>query len=523
MLAILGCITVDHDLRLVALAGLVCLFASFTAIGLLPRAQLVRGRAQTLWILGAGTVTGCGVWATHFVAMLAYQSSLAITYDIALTTLSIVAAIVLATFGIFAAMRTQSGLLGGAIVGAAIGTMHYTGMAALRGPIEVSWDAGYVSASLVVGPMFSALAFWTALRGRTVKQKALAAGLLTLGICALHFTAMTAVTLTPIAAATASSGSIAPMSLAVAVAAIAFLIIGLGLTGTLVDQHLGERAQAEATRLRVHIKELEATKLRLEETSSNLSAALAAAALSSQAKSQFLAAMSHELRTPLNAVIGFSALMKMEAYGPLGDHRYAEYSGDIHASGSHLLSLINDVLDLTRLDANRVELEEDVVDLCELVDETLRLVALQAGDAQLTLERHMPEALPQVRIDRRRIKQVLLNLLSNAIKFTPAGGSVSVTAALTRNGLAVAVADTGIGMQAEDIQTALTRFGQIDSGLARKYDGTGLGLPIAEQLVDLHGGAFTIQSVPGAGTTVTVTLPSERVVRTMFDIGAAAS
>jgi len=513
MLSILGCITVDHDLGLVVLAGVICLFASVTAIELLSHARATQNRAQLLWIAATGAVTGCGVWTTHFVAMLAYRSALPITYDLALTTLSILAAVVLASVGVWIAVKARMSAAGGAFVGVAVGTMHYIGMAALRGPVEVSWDASYVAASLIIGPALSAVAFTVGLRAATMLRRVQAAGLLTLGIVALHFTGMTGLTLTPIADASASVGALAPTSIAVAVAAIALLITGLGLTGTLVDRHLGERAEAEAERLRAHIVELEATKLHLEETSRNLMDALAAAAQSSQSKSQFLAAMSHELRTPLNAIIGYSELIRMEPYGTLGDPRYGDYIGDIHSSGSHLLSLINDVLDLARLDASRVALDEEELDLAQIIDETLRVVMPQATEAQLTLDCRLPAGLPAVSVDRRRMKQVLLNLLSNAVKFTPAGGRVGVSVAPFGDGLAIVVSDSGIGMKAEDIPIALERFGQIDSRLSRKYEGTGLGLPLAKQLIELHGGRLHIESVPGAGTTVSVILPADRVLK----------
>jgi signal transduction histidine kinase len=522
MLSILGCITVDHDLRLVVLAGMICLFASVTAIELLSHARVTQNRAQLLWIAGGSVVAGCGVWATHFVAMLAYKSSLPISYDLALTVLSIVAAVVIAFAGVWVAVKLRVPAAGGALVGVAIGTMHYIGMAALRGPVEVSWDSTYVVASLIIGPILSAAAFEVALRASTLSRRVQAAGLLTLGIVLLHFTGMTGLTLTPNGDATAVGGALEPGSISVAVAAVAILITGLGLTGALVDRHLGERQEAEAERLRAHIVELEATKQHLEATSADLMKALAAAAQGSQAKSQFLAAMSHELRTPLNAVIGYSELMGLEPYGPLGDARYLEYMRDIHASGSHLLSLINDVLDLARLDASRATLDEEGIDLGVLIDEALRSVAPQAGEGELKLSRSLPDGALQVLADRRRLKQVLLNLLSNAVKFTPSGGRVSVSVTEGAGGLAIAVADTGIGIEAADIPTALERFGQIDSRLSRKYEGTGLGLPLAKQLVELHGGKLTIESELGVGTTVTVHLPQERILLHGPDLVAAA-
>jgi len=239
--------------------------------------------------------------------------------------------------------------------------------------------------------------------------------------------------------------------------------------------------------------------------------ALSAAAASSQAKSQFLAAMSHELRTPLNAIIGYSELIRTEVYGPLGDARYVDYLGDIHSSGSHLLALINDILDLARLDANRVELDDEDFDLGELIDETMRAVGPQAAEAELVLEHRSAERPPHVRADRRRVKQVLLNLLSNAVKFTPEGGHVRVLVERAPDALSVSVSDTGIGMGPDDIAVALERFGQVDGSLARRYEGTGLGLPLVKQLIELHGGSLRLTSAPGAGTTATITFPIERM------------
>jgi signal transduction histidine kinase len=518
---VLGCITVDHDLRLVGLAGLICFLASVTAIELFSRALPATGRAQAMWILGTGFVAGCGVWATHFVAMLAYRTHLALSFDLALTTLSIVIAVVLATGGVALAVVRRAALLGGAVVGIAIGAMHYTGMAALSGPVEMSWKADFVVTSLALGVAFGALAFALALRGATAVHRMLAAVTLTVGICAMHFTGMTAVTLTPIAAAVAPL-ALDPTAIAMVVATIAILLIGFAFVSTMVDRHLTVRAEDEAKRLRTYVLELEATKRNLERASRELEKALAASEESDKSKSQFLASMSHELRTPLNAIIGYSELIYGELYGAIGDERYVDYAGHIRSSGAHLLSLINDVLDVARLDAGRVTLDEEAIDLGEAVDEAMRLVTPQANDGQLTLGLRIAPDVPFVSGDRRRLRQVLVNLLSNAVKFTPAGGRVTVTATATSDGVSISVSDTGIGMRAEDIPTALDRFGQIDSRLARRYEGTGLGLPLAKELMELHGGTLSIESEIGVGTTVTVLLPRQRMVFPPRKMAAAA-
>lgn len=230
-----------------------------------------------------------------------------------------------------------------------------------------------------------------------------------------------------------------------------------------------------------------------------------------RAKSQFLANMSHELRTPLNAIIGFSEVLGQEYVGPLtGKQR--EYIEDIHQSGRHLLDLINDVLDLSKAEAGKLELNEGAIDMHHLVTSALAMVRERAEAGDVTLVDKVEDGLPALRGDGRKVKQIVLNLLSNAIKFTPSGGRVTIDVALLDDGgMGVTVKDTGIGMAEEDIPVALSSFGQIDSSFSRKFDGTGLGLPLSKMLTEMHDGALTLQSAPDEGTSVTVTFPAERV------------
>ena len=228
-------------------------------------------------------------------------------------------------------------------------------------------------------------------------------------------------------------------------------------------------------------------------------------------KSEFLANMSHELRTPLNAILGFSEVIKTAMLGPI-DERYRTYGADISASGDHLLKLINQILDLSKLEAGQVELDEDDIDLGAVFIASWRLIEAQAEKSRIRLSAVLEDDLPLIRGDDRRIRQVVINLLSNAVKFTPEGGDVRFAAYRKNGGVAFVVRDTGIGMSSQDIPKALEPFGQIDSKVSRKYEGTGLGLPLAKHLVELHGGTLTIESTVNAGTTVTVMLPAERVV-----------
>jgi signal transduction histidine kinase/sensor domain CHASE-containing protein len=231
------------------------------------------------------------------------------------------------------------------------------------------------------------------------------------------------------------------------------------------------------------------------------------AVMASRAKSEFLANISHELRTPLNAIIGFSEVLEREIFGPVGNDRYRSYISDIKASGSHLLSLINDILDLSKIEAGKFELRLEKVDCSEVIETVARLIRPRAEAGQLEFMIRRPAEPISLLADERALKQVLINLLSNAVKFTPRGGQVDISCHAVPTGVAFSVRDTGIGISAKDIETALAPFGQIDSNLARRFDGTGLGLPIVRGICELHGGTLTIDSEIGRGTTVTAVFP----------------
>jgi PAS domain S-box-containing protein len=241
-------------------------------------------------------------------------------------------------------------------------------------------------------------------------------------------------------------------------------------------------------------------------------AAREAAERSNQAKSLFLANMSHELRTPLNAVLGFSEMLSNELFGPLGDAHYREFAQDIYDSGKHLLEIINAILDISKVEAGRLTLDEQDFDLGTLMLDCERLVAEAARTGGVMLKIEPPPEPIWMRADPTRLKQILLNLLSNAVKFTPPGNRVSASARHgTDGGLEITVADHGIGMTEEELVRAMEPFQQIDNSFSRRYQGTGLGLPLAKSLVELHAGTLAIASAPDAGTVATVMLPDWRV------------
>ncbi|HVM83952.1 MAG TPA: PAS domain-containing sensor histidine kinase [Candidatus Binatia bacterium] len=251
----------------------------------------------------------------------------------------------------------------------------------------------------------------------------------------------------------------------------------------------------------------------LKRNADALRESMESAELANRAKSEFLANMSHELRTPLNAILGFSEIIGGEMFGPAGHPRYLDYARDIYSSGRLLLQIIDDLLDLSRLEHGKMEIRAEEVAAEELIRACLLLIDGRAREARLNLAVDVPEQPLRLQADALRLKQVLLNLMTNAIKFTPVGGSVTIGARPVNrgeasDGVTFFVADSGIGMTAEEIEVAMQPFGQVARAMTREQQGTGLGLPLAKGLVELHGGRLKIESAPQAGTRVTVTLPA---------------
>jgi len=233
----------------------------------------------------------------------------------------------------------------------------------------------------------------------------------------------------------------------------------------------------------------------------------------SRAKSEFLGTMSHELRTPLNAIIGFTEIMKEGVMGPIDNPHYRSYVADIHFSSTHLLNLINEILDVTKAEAGKLEVQEQVFDLREVIEAVVRISGPPIDKAGLTVAIGLPTDLPRLRADEGKTRQVFFNLISNAVKFTPAGGRIDISGRFdSETGLSITVADTGIGIAPEDLSRVLEPFVQVDSSLSRRHQGTGLGLPAVKGIMELHHGTIELQSAVGAGTKVTITFPPERAV-----------
>jgi len=299
------------------------------------------------------------------------------------------------------------------------------------------------------------------------------------------------------------------------VPAIALCLIEGGLTYTIIALlgasvgHMMFAAMVRAAHATEALLDLRASERKLLATQEELVVQLRAA---NRAKAEFLAHMSHELRTPLNAVIGFSDLMRLEMMGPIGTPVYLDYLNDINASGAHLLKVISEILDMSKIEAGKLELKETESDLRAAFADAFGMLRLRARDGGVVLTNAICEDL-RVVADDTALRQVALNVVMNAIKFTPEGGRVEVSAAIGPDGgIAICVADTGCGIRAEDIERVFEPFGQGRHDIAAKERGTGLGLPIVRSLMRAHGGDARLESAPGRGTTVTLTLPKERVL-----------
>jgi PAS domain S-box-containing protein len=612
-----------HDPFLVALSIAIALLASYTALDLAGRIRVSTGRARLGWLAAASVALGGGIWAMHFVAMLAFTLDGPISFDADLTGLSLAVAIVVTGVGLYIVSRQRPRipdlLFAGLFTGLGVAAMHYTGMAALRVNADLSYDPLLFGLSLVIAVVAAIAALWLAVNLERAWHKVAAALLMAAAIAGMHYTGMAAAefSLADIPLPSPKPQFSGPL-LAIAITVASFVVLFLGLLSSLIDRRFAEQAEREAgvlrrseQRLRSLVQngsdvivvvssmgrityasssslrilgwpsELLTGKFFVDLTAPNdrksgqslldtiarqpmantighVNLVLADGALrpfeiigndlredaavggivmnlrdiserrrvedelrqardkaeaASRAKSIFLANMSHELRTPLNAIIGFSELILSEGFGPIGNARYSDYIRDINTSGTHLLGIINNILDLSKAEANRLELHDDHVDIAQAVAMSVTTISGQATRDGLKILVDVPGDLPLLRADEGKLRQILINVLSNAAKFTKQGGHIAIKAGTTPDGgLAFTITDSGIGMAREKIAIAMEPFGQVDSDLNRRYEGTGLGLPLTKRLVELHDGTLELESEPGWGTRVKIAFPPIRLI-----------
>jgi signal transduction histidine kinase len=483
-----------HDIRFVALAGLVSLLACYTAFTMMAR--LYAHRSRYPWVIAAAVVTGCGAWATHSIVLLAFQPGVPAAYNVGLTVVSGLVAVLGCGLGFFVARGTERMALGGAIVGFAIGAMHFTGMGAVTFQAQVEGNILYFQVAVLTAASFGAAALARAQLTPDVRGRIVGAVLLTIGTFGSHFIAMAGRTLVPDPTIFIPQDTLVIVWFAIALTAVVLLIAGLGIVGTLVDQHL---------------QEIEAAKSELE-------AALVLADAASKSKTKFLSTMSHALRDPLHIIMGSAERLN---HIQRGEEQYREHVERVLNSGARLMRLVNSILDISEFDAGRLRLDDEFLDVGQCIDSSVTLIEQEAQKAGVRLSIALESGLPKLCADGKRVNQILINLMSNAIRFTAKGGEVKIAAFRRDGGLAIAVSDSGVGMTSNDIPKALERFGQLDSDANRHHEGAGLGLPLAQHLMELHGGSLRIASEPRVGTTVTVAFPSRRIVRERGQIPAA--
>lgn len=498
MLRIIACITQEHNPWLFLLAALICAITSVSAFLMLSRAQARAATLGRIWALAAGMIAGLGVWATHFVAMTAYDVGLPLSFALGPLFGSLALSLLAQTCAFWLVHRfsTPRGWgFAGAISGLGIILMHYIGMTGVEAAALQRWDADLVVASAVMSVMFGAAAFVVYHISRHARA-AKAGGVMVLAICALHFTGMSALTLLPTGGEVSEGISQAMLGVVVGFAALLCLIAAL--SAALADSYLSDLQRLENVRLRDMVAARTA----------ELAAATKSAEAANDAKSQFLANMSHELRTPLNAIIGYGEIISED----VDDPAVQKDAGRIVSAGHHLLQLINDILDLSKIDAGRVELEHAPFDAADLAHEAIDTIRPAAAARNVRISISAEHGLGEGFNDGFKIKQCLLNLLSNAVKFSE-GGAVTLSARREESDgaawLVYAVSDTGIGMSEAQLARLFEPFMQADASTSRQYGGTGLGLTISRRLAQLMGGDILVQSALGKGSTFTLRLPAQ--------------
>jgi signal transduction histidine kinase/ActR/RegA family two-component response regulator len=468
---------------LVALSFFVAALGGYAALEVVERmASAPSPKTRRRWLAAGAAAMGSGIWSMHFIGMLAFSLPIPVSYDLTITLLSMVPAVFASAMALHFMDRARISWwrlnVGGLLMALGIGGMHYTGMEAMRMDAMMGYAPLLFALSILVAHVLATLALYIKFfpGGATLPflRQVAGAGAMGCAVACMHYTAMHAARFYP-----GSMGAprvvFEPRWMAVVIAVVTSVIIAVAIAATLVDRRTAElvRKHDEAVR-------------------------------ASRAKSDFLAAMSHEIRTPLNGVIGMADLL---AAGPLAPEQ-RDQAETIRRSGQTLLAILNDILDWAKIEAGRLEVERLPVDARAAAADTLALYRSQIGEQGGALVLDWPETVPRrVLADPIRVRQVLLNLVSNALKFAP-GGTVTVAASAGGEGrLAIAVRDTGIGMDEAQRARLFRPFTQGDASTTRRFGGTGLGLAITARLLEAMGGTIAVASAPGCGSTFTVRLP----------------
>ena len=502
-----------YETPLVLISILVAIVASYSALSLAGRVTEATGRTRFVWTLCGAIAMGSGIWAMHFVGMLAFRLPIPVAFDTPITLVSLVLPIAASGLALWQVSRANLGPVrlgvSALLMGVGINAMHYTGMAAMRMQPAIVYDPLLFALSVVIAVVASALALWIAFRLRRSTPDVWvprigAAVVMGFAIVGMHYTGMAAANFPADSVCMAARVGVHRDSLATLVVLATFCVLGLALIASVFDARLEANARilamSQATAAeRQHLLERERVA---RDEAERLSAL----------KDEFLATLSHELRTPLNAILGWAGMLQRGVKDEATMIRALEtIERNARAQGK----LIDDLLDMSRIISGTVRLDVQTVDPARVIEAALGTVHPAAAAKMIALRAELgrePGAPPlEVRADPGRLQQVLWNLLANAVKFTPSGGNVQVLLGRDGNDAVIRVIDSGIGIAPDFLPYVFDRFRQQDASISRQHGGLGLGLSIAKQLVELHGGTIAVDSGgPHAGTTFTVRLPLAR-------------
>ena len=498
-----------HDPSLVALSFVVAAIASYTALELGERLRNSSGAQARVWLAGSAIVLGAGIWSMHFIGMLAFASPLERGYDVGLTALSAVVAIVFAAFG-FAIVRGGTGagrlILAGVIFGVGVVAMHYTGMAGLQLIGKLVYRPTLFGLSVVIALSAATVALWLAFTLRSWAQRMGAAFVMAVAICGMHYTGMMGTVIAFDPEQSAATSSALTLSEPVLAASIALGVAGCVLIG-LVAAFYERQRELDAVEEAVRLREEVARRTReLEVAAKNLDAALRETERASAAKTDFLSSMSHELRTPMNSILGFAQLLRADGpYEPLQKGQAGAVE-QIERAGRHLLALIDEVLDLSQIEAGRMAMSIEAVEIAPLYEEVVALMEPAALEAGVVINIQPMRDPVFVKGDRRRLQQILINFVSNAIKYNRRGGHVELRVVIEDGVARISVRDDGAGIPDQllkDLFEPFNRLGREQSEII----GAGVGLALCKRLAEAMYGTILVESREGEGSAFTVALP----------------
>jgi signal transduction histidine kinase/CheY-like chemotaxis protein len=499
-------LTGHYETPLVLLSILVAIVASYAALSLAGRVSESHGRAVVAWIVGGAVAMGSGIWAMHFVGMLAFRLPIPIAFDLPLTLVSLLLPIAASCLALWQVSRAELGIkrlaVSAVLMGIGINAMHYTGMAAMRMEPGIVYDPWLFALSVVIAIAASGLALWIAFRLRhnvphVWLARVGAAVAMGAAIAGMHYTGMAAASFPADSVCLAARDGVNHGGLATLVVIATFGVLGFALLASLFNARLKANARV--------LEISQATAAERQDLLTRERAARDEAERLSALKDEFLATLSHELRTPLNAILGWASMLQRGTKDEATMRRGLE---TIERNARAQAQLIDDLLDMSRIISGTLRLDVQLIAPDKVVEAALGSVHPAAVAKRIDLRVDVERGEAMVLGDPGRLQQVMWNLLSNAVKFTPSGGTVRVMLGRDGDDVVIRVADSGIGIEPEFLPHVFDRFRQQDASITRSHGGLGLGLSIARQLVELHGGTIAVSSPgPHAGTTFTVRLP----------------